>query len=99
MLQTSVEVQSSLALFERIFQYLDLAHEIVDAPGAKALPPDRLRGEVALRDVWFRYEDVSGNGDGDSPWTLEDVALEVAAGPARCARRPERRRQDDDLAT
>ena len=46
LLQTSVEVQSSLALFERIFQYLDLPNEIVDAPGAKALPLDRVRGEV-----------------------------------------------------
>jgi ATP-binding cassette subfamily B protein len=79
MLQTSVEVQSSLALFERIFQYLDLPNEIVDAPGAKALPPDRVRGEVALRNVWFRYEE-SPDTDGDRPWTLEDVSLEVEPG-------------------
>jgi ATP-binding cassette, subfamily B, bacterial len=79
MLQTSVEVQSSLALFERIFQYLDLPNEIVDAPGAKALPLDRVRGEVALRNVWFRYEE-SPDTDGDRPWTLEDVSLEVEPG-------------------
>jgi ATP-binding cassette, subfamily B, bacterial len=79
MLQTSVEVQSSLALFERIFQYLDLPHEIVDAPGAKALPLDRVRGEVALRNVWFRYEEVPDT-DGNRPWTLEDVSLEVEPG-------------------
>jgi ATP-binding cassette subfamily B protein len=79
MLQTSVEVQSSLALFERIFQYLDLPHEIVDAPGAKALPPDRVRGEVALRNVWFHYDEAP-DGDGDRPWTLEDVSLEVEPG-------------------
>ena len=78
-LQTSVEVQSSLALFERIFQYLDLPHEIVDAPGAKALPLDRVRGEVALRNVWFQYEEGSDT-DGDRPWTLEDVSLEVEPG-------------------
>jgi ATP-binding cassette subfamily B protein len=82
MLQTSVEVQSSLALFERIFQYLDLPNEIVDAPGAKALPLDRVRGEVALRDVWFRYEEPSDT-DGDRPWTLDDVSLEVE--PAQLA--------------
>ena len=35
MLQVSTEIQSSLALFERIFQYLDLPHEIVDRPGAR----------------------------------------------------------------
>jgi ATP-binding cassette, subfamily B, bacterial len=79
MLQTSVEVQSSLALFERIFQYLDLPNEIVDAPGAKALPLDRVRGEVALRNVWFRYEEPSDT-DGDRPWTLDDVSLEVEPG-------------------
>jgi ATP-binding cassette, subfamily B, bacterial len=79
MLQTSVEVQSSLALFERIFQYLDLPNEIVDAPGAKALPVDRVRGEVALRNVWFRYEE-SPDTDGDRPWTLDDVSLEVKPG-------------------
>jgi ATP-binding cassette, subfamily B, bacterial len=79
MLQTSVEVQSSLALFERIFQYLDLPNEIVDAPDAKPLPVDRVRGEVGLRNVWFRYEEPSDT-DGDRPWTLEDVSLEVEPG-------------------
>jgi ATP-binding cassette subfamily B protein len=79
MLQTSVEVQASLALFERIFQYLDLPNEIVDAPDAKALPVDRVKGEVALRNVWFRYEE-SPDGDGERPWTLEDVSLEVEPG-------------------
>jgi ATP-binding cassette subfamily B protein len=79
MLQTSVEVQSSLALFERIFQYLDLPNEIVDAPSAKALPLDRVRGEVALRNVWFKYEEDLDT-DGDGPWTLEDVSLEVEPG-------------------
>src|SRR5919199_6753851 len=77
MLQTAVEVQSSLALFERIFQYLDLPHEIVDAPGAESL--DSVRGDVALRDVWFRYEEAL---DGEPPrdWTLEGVSMEVHRG-------------------
>ena len=57
MLQTAVEVQSSLALFERIFQYLDLPHDIVDVDGAKTIPAADVRGEVALRNVWFRYEE------------------------------------------
>src|SRR5947208_12034158 len=79
MLQTSVEVQSSLALFERIFQYLDLPNEIVDAPDAQALPLDRVRGEISLRNVWFRYEEPADT-DGDRPWTLDDVSLEVEPG-------------------
>jgi ATP-binding cassette, subfamily B, bacterial len=78
MLQTSVEVQSSLALFERIFQYLDLPHDIVDAPGAKTLSPDEVRGEVALRDVWFRYEEPQDGAERE--WTLADVSLEVHPG-------------------
>ena len=95
MLQTSVEVQSSLALFERIFQYLDLPNEIVDAPGAKALPLDRVRGEVALRNVFFRYEEADDT-NGNRPWTLEDVSLEVeprASSPRSSGRAaPARRR-------
>src|SRR5204863_895095 len=77
MLQTSVEVQSSLSLFERIFQYLDLEHDIVDAPDALAIPKGEVRGEVALRDVYFRYEEVENPA---REWTLEDVSLEVLPG-------------------
>jgi ATP-binding cassette subfamily B protein len=93
MLSTAVEVQASLALFERVFQYLDLPHDIVDAEGARTLPPDEVRGQVGLRNVWFRYEepevpifDMAADGDGsngDVPtreWTLEDVSLEVEPG-------------------
>jgi ATP-binding cassette subfamily B protein len=80
MLQTSVEIQSSLALFERIFQYLDLEHEIVDAPDAKAVPASQVRGHVALRDVWFRYEEPEEDGDRPRPWTLQDVSLEIEPG-------------------
>src|SRR5918911_1105173 len=57
LLQTAVEVQSSLALFERIFQYLDMEHEIVDSPSARALAREQVAGRVALRHVWFAYED------------------------------------------
>ena len=92
MLQTAVEVQASLALFERVFQYLDLPHDIVDAEGARTLSPDEVRGQVALRHVWFRYEEpeapifdlpLDGDGNGASPsreWTLEDISLEVEPG-------------------
>jgi ATP-binding cassette, subfamily B, bacterial len=55
MLQVSTEVQSSLALFDRIFEYLDLPHEIRDAPDAVAL--EDVSGHVRLRDVRFRYEE------------------------------------------
>jgi ATP-binding cassette, subfamily B, bacterial len=91
MLQVSTEVQSSLALFDRIFEYLDLPHEIRDAPDAVAL--ENVTGHVRLRDVRFRYEDppegIPASPDGppladDDPvpreWTLEDVDLDIQPG-------------------
>src|SRR5437763_4200590 len=95
LLQTSVEVQSSLALFERIFAYLDLPHDIADAPGARDLPKDRVRGDVQFDDVFFRYDEpvlppaadaqgVEVDGDGARPprreWTLEDVDFQIEPG-------------------
>jgi ATP-binding cassette subfamily B protein len=96
LLQVSTEVQSSLALFERIFQYLDLEHDIVDSPGAETVSRDRVRGAVRFDHVYFRYEEpelppglapdeVAGNGDEGLPlptrlWTLEDVSLEIEPG-------------------
>jgi ATP-binding cassette, subfamily B, bacterial len=77
MLQTSVEVQSSLALFERVFQYLDLEHEIVDSPNAQRISREEVGGEVAFRNVYFRYD---LDGDGARPWTLEDIDLEIEPG-------------------
>jgi ATP-binding cassette subfamily B protein len=56
MLQVSVEVRSSMALFDRIYEYLDMGHEIVDRPGAVALTHDAVRGEVRFDHVFFRYE-------------------------------------------
>ncbi|MBA3552806.1 MAG: ABC transporter ATP-binding protein, partial [Actinobacteria bacterium] len=56
MLQISVEVQSSMALFERIHEYLDMPHDIVDAPDAQELRPESVRGHVRFRNVFFRYD-------------------------------------------
>jgi ATP-binding cassette subfamily B protein len=55
LLQVSVELRSSLALFDRIFEYLDVVPDIVDAPDAVDLPATSGGGRVALRDVHFRY--------------------------------------------
>jgi len=57
MLQVSTDVQSSLALFERIFHYLDLEHDIVDTDGARAIAKEDVRGDVRFRHVRFRYEE------------------------------------------
>ncbi len=56
LLNVQVEVTSALALFDRIFEYLDLPQEIRDAPNAVALDPRTARGEVAFEHVTFRYE-------------------------------------------
>src|ERR1700730_8784901 len=55
LLQVSVELRSSLALFDRVFEYMDVIPDIVDAPDAVDLPTTALGGRVALRDVYFRY--------------------------------------------
>ena len=95
MLNMSLELQASLALFERVFEYLDLTHEVVDHPGARAL--DRVRGAVALRDVHFSYEPAAGRDAERAAWALAGVSLEVGAGAACRPRRTQRGRQDDDL--
>jgi ATP-binding cassette subfamily B protein len=55
LLNVQVEIQGSLALFDRIFEYLDLDPEITDAPDAVALDPATVRGAVAFEGVKFRY--------------------------------------------
>ena len=71
LLSVQIDVQTSLALFDRVFEYLDLRVEIDEQEGAVDLPP--CRGDVAFEGVWFRYESTG-------PWTLEDVGFEVPAG-------------------
>jgi ATP-binding cassette subfamily B protein len=70
LLNVGVEIQTSTALFDRVFEYLDLPVDI--EPGTRSL--DAPRGDVALRDVWFRY------GEEDEAWTLRGVELEMPAG-------------------
>ncbi|MGO8670169.1 MAG: ABC transporter ATP-binding protein [Capsulimonadaceae bacterium] len=55
LLNVQVDFMSSLALFDRIFEYLDLKQDIVDAPDAVALAPESLRGDVRFENVSFRY--------------------------------------------
>jgi ATP-binding cassette, subfamily B, bacterial len=55
LLNVQVEIQGSLALFDRIFEYLGMDPEIVDAPDAVTLTHDDVQGRVRMRDVSFRY--------------------------------------------
>jgi ATP-binding cassette subfamily B protein len=71
LLSVGLEVQTSLALFGRIFEYLDLPVDIVERPGARELTG--VRGDVALQEVCFRYAN-------EAPWTLEGINAEISAG-------------------
>ena len=55
LLGIQVEIQGSLALFDRIFEYLEMDPEIVDAPDAVAMDATTMRGRVRFKDVSFRY--------------------------------------------
>jgi ATP-binding cassette subfamily B protein len=79
LLGVQADMQTSLALFDRIFEYLDLPVDIVEAEHPVELRPSELLGEVRFEGVSFRY----GAGElagADSPWTLRDVDLVVPAG-------------------
>ncbi|GAA3014414.1 ABC transporter ATP-binding protein [Streptosporangium longisporum] len=67
LLRLGVDVQSSLALFARIFEYLDLEVDI--HPGTRT--PESVRGEIRFEHVDFSY--------GETP-ALSDVDLTVPAG-------------------
>jgi ATP-binding cassette, subfamily B, bacterial len=73
LLQVSVELRSSLALFDRVFEYLDTVPDIVDAPDAIDLPPAAEGGRVALRGVYFRYPGAADDA-------LRDVSLDAGPG-------------------
>jgi ATP-binding cassette subfamily B protein len=70
LLNVQLDAQTSLALFDRVFEYLDQPVEIIEREDAVDLPP--CRGDVAFDDVWFRY--------GEGSWTLKDVSFDVPAG-------------------
>jgi ATP-binding cassette subfamily B protein len=67
MLSVSIEIQASLALFERIFDYLKMPHDIVDKPDARVVNPADVRGDVKLDRVFFRYDRGSFGPMTDSP--------------------------------
>ena len=56
LLSLQVEAQGALALFDRIFEYLDMPIEIQDKPDALQLKPEQVRGEVTFRNVTFSYK-------------------------------------------
>jgi len=90
LLQVSVELQSSMALFERIYGYLDLKQDIVDSPDARPLDLQRVSGEITFDSVRVNYSRSYGeSSDGvaeqeteeDSRmWALDGVSLNIPPG-------------------
>ena len=93
LLSVQADMQTSLALFDRIFEYLDLPVDIVESSHPVELRPSELLGEVRFEGVSFRYgangdsssssppaELASESAPADSPWTLREVDLVVPAG-------------------
>src|SRR5437660_10940800 len=56
LLNVQVDIQGALALFDRIFEYLDLPIDIQDAPNPLRLSNDEVRGEITFNDVSFTYK-------------------------------------------
>src|SRR5436305_14070453 len=75
LLSTGADLEASLALFDRIFEYLDLPIDIVEAEHPVQLRPDELLGEVRFERVSFTY-----GANGSDAWTLRDIELVVPAG-------------------
>ena len=96
MLQISNDVQTSFALFDRIFEYLDMPQDIQDDPEAVVIEPEQVRGQVRMRHVKFHYDTpppdeipvspsdeaaaLAVDQEGPRPWTLDDVDLEILPG-------------------
>ncbi|MFC9734992.1 ABC transporter ATP-binding protein [Streptomyces roseolus] len=73
LLSTGVQIQTSLALFQRIFEYLDLPVDITEPE--EPVRPDTVRGEIGFEGVRFRYDP-----EGAGRPTLDGIDLTVPAG-------------------
>jgi ATP-binding cassette subfamily B protein len=79
LLGVQADLSASLALFDRIFEYLDLPVDIDEAAHPVTLKHDEVLGNVAFDGVWFRYEST-GSDQPEGHWTLEDIDLVIPAG-------------------
>ena len=83
LMEVSVELQSSMALFERIFRYLDIKPDIEDRPDAVEMDPRDVRGRLTFDSVKLTYNPEHGEqntDDGHRRWALDDVDFEVQPG-------------------
>lgn len=75
LMRVALDLQTSSALFARIFEYLDLTPSIVDRPDAREVNPAKL-GTVEFDNVVFRYPDAPA----DSPATLDGISFVIEPG-------------------
>ena len=87
LLQVSVELQSSMALFERIFEYLDIKADIVDDPEAVDIQPERVAGAIRFDSVRVNYvsnneeaQESARTGDPEPRWALDGIDFEILPG-------------------
>ncbi|MBT0767471.1 ABC transporter ATP-binding protein [Kineosporia sp. J2-2] len=73
LLNVGVSITSSLALFARIFEYLDLPVEVDEPAEPVAVDPSSIRGDVRIEDVTFTYP-------GNDTAALAGIDLTVPAG-------------------
>ncbi|MEU7933625.1 ABC transporter ATP-binding protein [Micromonospora echinofusca] len=73
LLNVGVSVTASLALFARIFEYLDLPVEVADPAEPVDVDPRRVRGDLRLTDVTFSYP-------GSDTAAVAGITLDVPAG-------------------
>ena len=87
LLQVSVELQSSMALFERIFEYLDIKADIVDDPEAVDIQPERVAGAIKFDSVRVNYvsdneeaQESAQTNESDPHWALDGIDFEILPG-------------------
>ncbi|WP_081703905.1 ABC transporter ATP-binding protein [Leifsonia aquatica] len=76
LMRVALDLQTSGALFARIFEYLDLKPAIADRPDAVPVDPERDLGRIEFDHVVFRYPDAR---EGERN-TLDDVSFTIRAG-------------------
>lgn len=76
LMRVALDLQTSGALFARIFEYLDLKPAIADRPDAVPVDPGRDLGRIEFDHVVFRYPDAR---EGERN-TLDDVSFTIRAG-------------------